>query len=51
MRPATGEYPPVRVLTIRSLEGLTNLRVRELRAKGIPYEVVPLDAEHAGDDG
>lgn len=43
MKPASEEYPPVQVLTIRKLQGLLEQRLRELRAAGIPYEVFDLD--------
>lgn len=46
MKPAVdGWESPVRVLTIRELADLTDMRVRELRAKGIPYEVIHLDGD------
>jgi hypothetical protein len=45
------EYPPVRVLTVRHLKGLLERRLSELRAKGIPYEVIHLDGEEPADEG
>jgi len=46
VREKTAGFVPsrkVQVVTIRRLRDLHEMRVAELRAKGIPYEVVELD--------
>lgn len=43
MSPAPQVDPPVRVFAARGMERLIAARVAELRAKGIPFEVIELD--------
>ena len=43
MIPTPGDCPPVRVFNAGGLEWLTRRRVKELRARGIRYEVIELE--------
>ena len=41
----------VQVVTTKSLSHLLEMRLRELRAKGIPYDVIDLDGDGAFEAG